>query len=416
MRALCLPLLFSFGFLAACGGGTGGGSDPAVTGAPQKLGDPIAGLTAAELAAFQRGRIVFEHRFKPSEGLGPLYNSTSCSSCHSTPTSGGSSKLYRNFYLARRGDPASAGGQFDLPDLPSPVIPAYGPNEPHKTAHFTLQGGRRPIPETSGGLPVQVAQRNAIPIFGVGLFQLVSDTTIIGLSDPDDTDGDGISGRYNRDTSGIGRFGVKAQSNNIEAFTRPPLMNQMGITSDPFLGEDSRVTGQQVSGGSNDTLRDGDGVPDPEISRQDLGDLIAFSTFLAPPQPLAMGAAAQRGEATFGSLGCVKCHVPSLPSSRGPVRAYTDLLIHDMGDDLADHMSFGTPQPSTLDGPTTYREFRTQPLWGVRLHAPFLHDGRAETLQEAIAMHGGEAAAIRDAYLALSATEQEELVAFLESL
>ena len=409
-----LILLALATLVAGCGGGAAG--DPPVTGAPTALGDPIQGLSAAEAAAFARGRAVFERRFKPSEGLGPFYNATSCASCHSTPVSGGSSKLYRNFYLARRGDPTTLGGQTDLPGLPSPVMPAFGPNGPHATARFSLQGGRVPIPATSDGQSVQVAQRNALPLFGVGLFEFVSDATILALADPDDADADGISGRFNRDTAGIGRFGVKSQSNNIEAFTRPPLMNQMGITSDPFLGAGAAVTGQQVSGGSGDALRDADGVRDPEISRQDLGDLIAFTTFLAPPQRQPFDDAARRGEALFTSLACTKCHVPYLPSSRGPVAAYTDLLLHDMGDDLADAMSFGEPQTSSLAAPTSHREFRTQPLWGVSRHAPYLHDGRAETLLEAIALHGGEAATIRDAFLARPQGEQDDLIAFLEKL
>jgi CxxC motif-containing protein (DUF1111 family) len=404
--------------LAACGN-AGPGNDPTpVTGEPAALGDPIAGLTADELEAFGRGRAVFERRFKPSEGLGPLYNATSCVSCHSTPVTGGAAKLYRNFFLVRRGDPAVPGGQTDLPDLPSPVIPAFGPRGAHSTATFSLQAGRALIPH--GGLPgesVQVAHRNSLPIFGVGLFEFISDETIIANTDPDDADGDGISGRFNTDRGAIGRFGVKAQSNNIEVFTRPPLMNQMGITSSPFRGEGSIVRrGRQVSGDPTDSNQDADGVPDPEISNADLGDLIAFTTFLAAPIPKPFDDAARRGEALFESLGCVKCHIPSLPSSRGPVNAFTDLLLHEMGPELADGISLGVPQPSNLSDPTPHLEFRTQPLWGVSHSGPWLHDGRAETLMEAITMHGGEAAAIRDAFNALTPSEQADVITFLEHL
>jgi CxxC motif-containing protein (DUF1111 family) len=390
---------------------------PPVTGAPQALGDPISGLTQAELDAFNRGRVIFEKRFKPSEGLGPFYNATSCASCHSTPVTGGSAKLYRNFYLARAGNPLTLGGQFDLPELPSAVVPAFGPRGPHSSATFSLEGGRAVIPHGGiGPTPVQVAQRNAIPIFGIGLFEFISDSTILANADPDDADMDGISGRFNTDRGAVGRFGVKAQSNNIEAFTRPPLMNQMGITSDPFLGEDAVVTGQQVSGDPTDGFVDADAVPDPEISSADLGDLIAFTTFLAPPRRKPFDDAARRGEMRFESLGCVRCHIPSLPSSRGPVEAYTDLLIHEMGPALADGISLGVPQPSLLSDPTPHQEFRTQPLWGVSLHGPWLHDGRAETLMEAIAMHGGEAEGIRDAFLALLPADQADVIAFLEHL
>ena len=409
--ALCGVLLLA----AACGGG-GSGGGPFATGQPQKLGDPIAGLTLAEFEAFNRGREVFERRFKPSEGLGPHYNASSCASCHSTPVTGGSAGLYRNFYLARTGDPTRVNAQVDFPGMPSAVIPAFGPRESHLTAKFTLEAGRMVIPHGSPG--VQVAQRNTIPIFGVGMFEFIRDSTIRDNADPNDDDQDGISGRFNRDAGFLGRFGVKAQSNNIEAFTRPPLINQMGITSDPFEGSGAIVVGLQVSGGDFMDTRfvDGDDAPDPEISNQDLGDLIAFTRFLAPPRPKPFNDAARRGEALFESIGCVKCHIPTLPSLRGDVHAFTDLLLHDMGDDMADGMALGEPQGSTIDDPTSHREFRTQPLWGVSMHAPFLHDGRAETLLEAIEMHGGEAEAIRDAFLALTPEERADLITFLEHL
>lgn len=394
---------------AAGGGGGSGGAGPT------ELGGPIPGLTPEELAAFERGKLVFERRFKPSEGLGPFYNATSCQSCHSDPVTGGSAQLYRNFYLCKFGPPAS---QFGLDELPSPVVPAFGTGF-HTSAHFTLEGGRIVMPPDYLGLPAVVAQRNAIPVFGVGLFEFVSDATILALSDPNDADGDGISGRHNTDVDGtIGRFGVKAQSNNIELFTRAPLQNQLGVTTDPFLGSGGLVhlSPLQVSTDPNDPTLDNDGVPDPELGHDDLGDLIAFTRFLAPPQKKPFDVAARRGEQLFDSLGCVKCHVPELPSSRGPVPAYTDLLLHYMGDDLADGLTFGIPQISSIDPMTSHREFRTQPLWGVSLHAPFLHDGRAETLEQAILAHGGEARASRDAFRALPAARRAHVIAFLEHL
>ena len=115
-------------------------------------------------------------------------------------------------------------------------------------------------------------------------------------------------------------------------------------------------------------------------------------------------------------MGCVRCHLPTLATTRGPIQPYTDLLLHDMGPDLADHIAMGEPQDSTIDGPTTDMEFRTQPLWGVSHHGPWLHDGRGETLREAILLHGGEAQASRDAFDALSPAEQNELLRFLEAL
>ncbi|MCA8976579.1 MAG: hypothetical protein KDC98_17795 [Planctomycetes bacterium] len=381
-----------------------------------QLGDPLPDLTDAELAAFERGKVLFSKRFKPSEGLGPLYNATSCASCHSTPVVGGGSDLYRNFYVAVM--EVNPTFQFNLPGLPSPVIPAYGtPNSPV----FTLTGERRSLPDTFGGLQVVKAQRNSIPIFGTGLFEFISNTTILANADPEDADRDGISGRANNDGAGMGRFGQKAQSNSIEFFTRAPLMNQMGITSNPFRGAAGTISlapgmAPQGTGTPNLPTTDQDGVPDPEISHDELGDLIAFSRFLAPPEPMPFDDAARRGENTFRDIGCAKCHIPELASSRGPVRAYTDLLIHDMGPDLADGISFGNATPSQSSPAHNGFEFRTQPLWGVSHFAPYLHDGRAATLDEAIRMHAGEALAIQNAYVALPDRQREDLLSFLRHL
>ncbi|MEE9394827.1 MAG: di-heme oxidoredictase family protein [Planctomycetota bacterium] len=380
------------------------------------VGGPLEGLSAADLAAFSRGKTMFEKRFKPSEGLGPFYNGTSCASCHSHPTVGGSSELYRNFYLAAAGPP---GFQLAMIGLPSIVVPAYGSGF-HTSASFQLEGARIQIPTGLFGLPVTVAQRNAPPVFGVGLFETISDITIMSNADPDDSDSDGISGRFNRDQGAIGRFGYKAQSNNIETFTRAPLNTQMGITSDPVLGAGGvvslRAGGLQATTDPTAPIVDNDGIPDPEISVVDLADMIAFTRLLAPPVPKAFSASARDGETLFSQIGCAACHIPRLDGSAGPVNAYTDLLIHDMGPDLADGIHFGAPQMSSISPGTTESEWRTAPLWGVSLHAPYLHDGRAETLQHAIELHAGEGLTSASAFMNLTTTEQQSIIAFLEAL
>ena len=292
-----------------------------------------------------------------------------------------------------------------------------GPHDPGGATGFDLEAGRFVIPDDYFGTPVKVAQRNAIPVFGTGLFEFVSNATILANADPLDQDGDGISGRANYDFGDLGRFGVKAQANNVERFTRPPLMFQMGITSDPFTGSAGTVSLSSAPQGTSNPDRptlDRDPVPDPEISASDLGDLIAYTRFLAPPARRPFDAEATRGQALFGQIGCTSCHIPSLTSSLGEVEAYTDLLLHDMGPALADGLQFGSP--ITGNQPSTGNEFRTQPLWGVSLHPPFLHDGRAETLFEAVDAHGGEAQASRDAFAALSASDQQAVITFLEHL
>jgi hypothetical protein len=378
------------------------------------LGGPIPGLTPDELSAFRRGLKVFERRFTPEEGLGPFYNATSCASCHSSPVTGGTSSLYRNFYLGVYqfgSTPASQSSA--IPPFLSQIVPAFGSGLDHASADFTLEGGRPLIPDDVFGFPVISAQRNAIPVFGTGLFEFISDQTILEKYDPFDLDEDGITGQINLQLNGtaIGRFGLKAQVNNIELFTRGPLQNQMGVTTDPFLGSDGIISMSplQVGADPNDPTVDDDGVPDPELPTSDLADLIAFTRFLAPPAKVPFSAAATQGEALFEQVGCTGCHLPSMPSSRGPVDAYTDLLMHDMGEELVDGILLG-------DVSTSWAEYRTQPLWGVSLMAPFLHDGRAATLHDAIDAHGGEGLASRDLYLALTPAEQEDLITFLEHL
>ena len=410
MRIASTTLLATLA-LVACSGGESA-ADAMVQPQPVvALGDPVSGLTADELASFQRGRALFAKRFAPSEGLGPLYNATSCESCHSDPVLGGGADLYRNFYMS------AFYGSTPLSGLPSVVVPAFGGTslqQPH-----SLTRGRYTMPDFPG--IVNTAQRNSIPLFGIGMFEFVSNETILSHTDPEDLDGDGVSGRVNNDGAGMGRFGLKSQSNNIELFTRAPLMNQMGITSNPLLGSAGTVSlepgvAPQASSSPNSPTTDGDGIADPEISAGQLADLIFFTRRLAPPQPRAFGAAQNRGRASFEAIGCAACHIPELASSRGPVRAYTDLLLHDMGDDLADGMKLGRPQVTATDPDHTGREFRTAPLWGVSRFAPYLHDGRAETVDEAIRMHAGEGLGARQRYEALDAAQRADLIAFLEAL
>ena len=377
--------------------------------APCNLGDAIPGLSQPELESFLRGRELMSKKFTPEEGLGPLFNTSSCEACHSTPVVGGSAPIYRNFFLVGVGDPPA---QIPVPGVPSMAMPSYN-----------LDGVERPRIPTSaqvGGMQVTAAHRNAPPFLGVGLFEFVSNATILGNADPNDLDGDGISGRYNSDQAGnVGRFGYKLQANFIEAFIRGAAFNQMGITTNPVQGSAGIVSYKyQVGAGFNTPTIDNDAAPDPEISVSDFGDIIVFNRFVAPAPTSPLTATEQQGEVLFETLNCTSCHHPTLPSSVGDLHAYTDLLLHDMGPALADGISMGMPQFTSLlpDFTSTATEFRTQPLWGVRFHGPFLHDGRADTLHDAIILHGGEGSASRDAYLNLTPAEQALVIEFLEAL
>lgn len=410
---------------------TSADGDAPITG---EIGAPMAGLDAGTLALFNLGREVFVKRFTPEEGLGPSFNATSCVSCHEDPAPGGSSQRYRDFFLVGRTQPdgkvtkayPDCTSTFEIdhpgePCLPSLVIANFGPREDPADVKSTAQL-HPPIPDDCD----VVARRNAPPIFGIGVFRLITDAEILSRADPGDADGDGISGRVNiisKEDSHIGRFGYKCQTASIEAFNRGALHNQMGITSNSLQTVDAldprssrervldsllgiRKAYAQVAN-PKDRITDFDNVFDPEISRLQLQALVAFQENLAAPQRGPLTQPVVAGEQRFTALGCQKCHAPTLNTPLGAIHPYTDLLIHDMGPLLADGVVMEL---------ATSSEFRTQPLWGLCHHPPFLHDGRADTIEDAILEHGGEAQASRDAYAGLSDEQKKEVLSFLESL
>ncbi|MCR9162817.1 MAG: di-heme oxidoredictase family protein [Nannocystaceae bacterium] len=375
-----------------------------------RLGAPIPDATEEQLATFERGRQVAMRRFLPSDGLGPNANVSFCGSCHEKPVLGGSGPRYRDFYIVgeKLGDGTFIEGGVNG------VLTSYGFH------------GADIRPGNDEGNNVS-AHRNAIPFFGVGLIAELDEDAILANEDPDDADGDGISGRANYDQGFVGRFGRKAQTVSIEGFIRGPLFNHLGITTDPLPPEMqaalpvpsvASVRDEQTLGEGMDVFRqaaapaeplsDDDGVPDPEMSAQELFDLVSFSMLTAAPEPDPNpSAAAKAGKVRFAELGCESCHVSSLQGPRGLVPLYSDLLLHDMGEALADGIVMKV---------ATGAEFRTQPLWGVAATGPYMHDGRADTLHEAIVVHGGEAKAAAKAYGALDSEAQHEVIAFLESL
>ncbi|MCA9610347.1 MAG: c-type cytochrome, partial [Myxococcales bacterium] len=223
---------------------------------------------------------------------------------------------------------------------------------------------------------------------------------------PDDADGDGISGRVNRvwnprvGAMTVGRFGWKANTADLAAQTAGAYLNDMGVSSQY--------------------------APDDDGSWELADDVVADTTFyvqtLAVPAPHDLGGAdVARGERAFRQMGCDGCHTPTLETGPHEIGAlagqrfhpYTDLLLHDMGEGLAD----GRP-----DFEATGREWRTPPLWGLGLtrtvsdHERLLHDGRARGVAEAVLWHGGEAEASREAFRTASAADREALLAFLRSL
>lgn len=383
--------------------------DPIAPGIFGKLGEIRPSANETEQATFVRGQAVARKRYTPATGLGPQMNVSFCGACHEKPTLGGAAGRYRAFQLVgqKLGD-----GSFQFLGK-SGVLP-----------HFDLAtAGRTPTP---AGVNV-TATRNPIPFFGVGLLAEIPDAELLKNADPDDKNKDGISGRPNYDRGFVGRFGRKSQTVSIEGFIRGPLFNHVGLTSNP-LSEEARaklpvpsnsvmtvkdglegegVIRQAQAAAPDEPTTDNDGAPDPELSESELFDLVSFAMLLAAPEPDAVTADVSAGQAAFSKAQCTACHLPTLKGPRGLIPAYSDLLLHDMGEELADGIEMKV---------ATGNEFRTQPLWGVTAVGPYLHDGRADTLDEAIRLHAGEAKASRDAYVALSEGDRAKLLVFVESL
>jgi CxxC motif-containing protein (DUF1111 family) len=376
------------------------------------LGQAMPRASEEQKATFARGKKVVERRFTRETGLGPTFNLVSCGGCHERPVIGGSAGHYRDFLLVAT---RLTDGSY-LPTGKNGVQTQYQTTDSPRS----LDDPRTTISAT----------RHPIPFFGTGLLAEISDAEILRRADPDDADGNGISGRPNYDRGFVGRFGRKAQTVSIEGFIRGPLFNHLGLTSNPLSPELKRMlpVPSAISETSASLMlrelvigraraqvaapempnHDDDGVPDPELSEQDLFDLVSFSMLLAPPTPdAAPSPAALRGKQHFRKFGCDGCHVEDLEGPGGLVPAYSDLLLHDMGPELADGIMMGQSLGS---------EFRTQPLWGIVAVGPYMHDGRADTLDAAIRAHGGEGGAARDAYVAAGQSEHAELIAFLESL
>lgn len=379
------------------------------------------------------------------DGLGPLFNANTCASCHNdngsalTISADGHPLRPLLFKLARP-DAHEARLETDDPGVPDRarmVDAVYG-------GQIAINGVGNVSPEARPQLDItpeifrypdgaQVTLERLTPaladlaygplatdtviytrqppvLAGLGLIEAVPDAEILVWEDPDDSDGDGISGRANRLPSGeIGRYAWKAAAPTLIAQTANAAANDMGLTNRLYPTELCQP--DQTA-----CLAAPHGRPSPQ-GMLDLPDarLDAITTYLSAfkaPQPMALDAEAQHGKALFAASGCTACHRPELTTSDGrTIHPMSDYLLHDMGSDLADGVREQSAGPS---------EFRTAPLWGLgaRLRAGcrFLHDARAATPEAAILWHGGEAANARTNFIALEPTARDDLLHFLEQL
>ena len=265
-------------------------------------------------------------------------------------------------------------------------------------------------------------------MIGLGLIQAIHEADILALADPDDKDGDGISGKaaVTRDpVSGdpvLGRFGWKAQNATVRHQSAEAFAGDIGISTPEVNRSHGDCTDSQAAClalpvGVQPRLGDTE-APDPVL------DLVTFysENLAVPARRKASFAETLGGKKLFYEAGCTGCHTPKFVTRRDAgnkahafqlIWPYSDFLLHDMGEGLADGQPVGL---------ATGSEWRTPPLWGIGLtqtvsgHTFFLHDGRARNLTEAILWHGGEAAAARDRFAAMAKSDRDALLAFLESL
>ena len=368
---------------------------------PLQPGDPLPGLTPQEFEAFTLGLEDFLEVEDAEEGLGPAYNARSCAECHNVPGIGGIAPVATVRAGRRLADgtfvdfDASRGSLFQLFSIPTHSCQSVIPPEANV-----------------------IAQRVPIPLFGGGLVEAIPDHAIVALEDPDDANGDGISGRAALVTdrvtgeTRVGRFGWKAQVATLLEFGADAYRNEMGITNDVFREELTfDVTPEQLR--LCDPIPDPEDIPEPSTGLRGIDNFESFMRFLAP---LPRGPVTPRvvsGETVFRTVGCDACHVPALTTGpdanplfdRRGVPLFSDLLLHDIG------TGDGIGQASGLPG-----EIRTPALWGLRFRRPLLHDGSAATIGEAVLAHGGEAQGVIERLGRLPATAVSDLVAFLESL
>lgn len=386
------------------------------------------------------------------DGLGPLFNTNGCQNCHikdgrghlpQTAKDNAVSVLVRVGlepitdadwqHIRRHGAIADPSYGTQIQDFAIPgvkpeakvtieyeshqVILADGESVELVKPNVVLQGLKYgPLHERA-----KLSLRLAPPMIGLGLLEAIPDNTLQSFADPNDENNDGISGRINlvydveSQTMRIGRFGWKAEQPSLKQQNAAAFLGDLGITSELFSQENCQPHQSQCanapSGGN------------PELSANILNKVTFYSRNLAVPKRRNVNQPdVQRGAELFVDVGCHQCHRTGMVTakidqqpeqSEIAIYPYTDMLLHDMGEGLADHRPVFQASGS---------EWRTAPLWGIGLTRQvsgsehYLHDGRARTLLEAILWHGGEAQASRQKVVKMTAEQRNDLVAFLQSL
>jgi CxxC motif-containing protein (DUF1111 family) len=439
--------------------------DPGVRGGAPGAGTALKGLTADENAFFQDGLVRFSQIESvtggQNNGLGPRFNSNSCLSCHVQPSVGGSSpatnpsiaiatlngaKNVVPWFIAQNGpirearfkrnpDGTNDGEVHDLF-----VITGRADAAGCNIAQPNFLPAGQPL-SGQGGNP-NIIFRIPTPVFGAGLIESIPDAAILAnmKTDSNRKKPMGISGHPNAHLSGnanrsandgtITRFGWKAQNKSLLVFASEAYNVEMGVTNQLFPQERDETSGCVLNPTPEDTLNfTTASTSTPNRNTAVVSDIEAFADFmrmLAPPMPAPDTPSVVKGRAVFEEVGCAFCHThsfttgkaiasgsstsPSAALSNQPVNLYSDLLVHHLGEGLADGITQGGAGPD---------EFRTAPLWGVGQRVFFLHDGRTTDLVNAIEAHrsrGSEANMIIERFNGLSIKERQDVINFLRSL
>lgn len=428
-----------------------GGSTTVFNASEEAFGFSASQLTFEERSDFGAGNSFFRQSWVSSpasttarDGLGPFFNAVACASCHFKDGRGRppgfDGETARGLLLRLSTDGLASDGSA-LPD------PIYGHQlQDNAILGQTVKGGftityqdiieqfddgtqvilKKPIYNISslgyGNLAanVKVSPRLANQIIGLGLLEALDENTILNLADPNDMDGDGISGRPNyvfdiaSNKTVMGRFGWKANQPDVRQQVAAAFSGDMGITSILFPNENC------PPGIDCDAIPNGGS---PEISDVNLNKVTLYaSTLTVPARRNINNQNVLKGKKNFETIGCTSCHIPKLQTGNShpiaavrnqTIRPYTDLLLHDMGSELADNA------PDFLASGT---EWRTPALWGIGLlntvnkFTFLMHDGRARSIEEAILWHGGEAKNAKDKYKALPLQERKDLLQFINTL
>ncbi|MFT3926341.1 MAG: di-heme oxidoredictase family protein [Myxococcales bacterium] len=412
---------------------------------------PVPELTEVQRAQFFVGNSFFNQNWVAApasvperDGLGPLFNARSCSGCH---------------FKDGRGRPPEPGEPFVsmLLRIGVPGLDEHGAPRGHEVYGDQLQGSALPALASEGDARVsyspverrfadgesyqllapsyridnpgygplpsdlRISPRVAPMMAGLGLLEAVPEATLRTLSDEQDRDGDGISGRLNMvwdqaaQRQAPGRMGWKAEQPSVRQQIAGAFLGDMGLSSELFAGDNhspSQTAAQAFPDGGK-----------PEVNPRTLESITVYARALAvPARRDVQNEQVLRGEHLFAEAKCTACHVSNLRTGKVQdlaalsdqlIHPYTDMLLHDMGEALSD------ARPSFL---AEGSEWRTPPLWGIGLvrkvngHTRFLHDGRARDLREAVLWHGGEANASRSAFERMPREDRAALITFLESL